>query len=145
MELIKLEELEKLTKKEIETKANNLADEIIDSGNEDTLLVLTRIVKMKDFLLTLESKIRKDVESEFEETYGKTYTKAGVLFTFTDGRKTPNYEADEEYSELKKKLKEREELLKTALKTTQLFFDGTGTEVPKVAVNYSKQSISVKY
>jgi hypothetical protein len=67
----------------------------------------------------------------------------GVEFNPTNGGQTINFDEDEVYRELKKDLKEREELLKIAQKS--VIFDAYGNEVPKVGTTSRKNSITIKF
>ena len=62
-----------------------------------------------------------------------------------NGRKMIQYQEDPIYEELNKQLKQREELLKTALNQSEPMYDSEGIEVPKVSVKYAKDSIQVKF
>jgi hypothetical protein len=55
------------------------------------------------------------------------------------------YADDPVYADLQKQLKDREELLKTALATDVEFYDSEGVQVPKVSVKYSADSLQVKF
>jgi predicted ABC-type ATPase len=67
----------------------------------------------------------------------------GVEFNPVQGGFSINYEDDIVYQEFKKQLKEREELLKIAQKST--IFDAYGNEVPKVSTTPRKSSITIKF
>jgi hypothetical protein len=69
----------------------------------------------------------------------------GVEFTPVNGGETINYSDDPIYQNLKADLKEREELLKLALKQTQTIFDAYGNEVPQVSITPRKSSITLKF
>jgi hypothetical protein len=69
----------------------------------------------------------------------------GIEFNPTNGRTIIQYSEDPIYAEIQKQLKDREELLKVALKTDSPFYDAEGIEVPKVSVKYAADSLTVKY
>ena len=52
---------------------------------------------------------------------------------------------DELWADLNRKLKEREEVLKIALKQTEPLYDSDGCEIPKVSIKYSADSLTIKY
>jgi hypothetical protein len=145
MEVIKYSDFENLSKKQIESRALEVAKTYIDSGEEDSMDMLLKIIKMKDFISVMETKLRADLEEDFESEYGKSYVKNGAAFTYTNGAKKLQYEEDLEYKELKEKLKQREGVLKAAAASKEMYFDSGGIEVPRVSATFNKSSIQIKY
>lgn len=145
MDLIKFEDLKDLSKKEIEARALAVVNTYLNSGEEDSMDMLAKVVKLKDFIAVAEKALRGDLEGDFEQTYGKSYVKGGVTYTYSQGSKKLQYKVDDEYERLERELNERKELLKTAEKSSQPIYDGGGVQVPKVPVSYDKSSISIKY
>lgn len=131
------------SKKQVIQSAEELASELIESGEVDSADALTKIVKLKDYLDTLEKKLRSDLETEM--TSGEKLTKEGVTFQFSEGSRRLNADADPMYQGLKQALKEREDLLKAAEASSQPIYDSEGIEVPKVGYSYTKSSIKITY
>jgi L-lysine 2,3-aminomutase len=131
------------SKKEVVQSAEQLADAMLDSGEVDSADALTRIVKLKDYLDTLEKKLRSDLESDM--VHGEKIVKENVSFQFSEGSKRLNSEQDPMYQALKQAIKEREELLKVAQHSTAPIYDSEGIEVPKVGYSFTKSSIKITY
>lgn len=77
--------------------------------------------------------------------HDKTFVIAGVEFTYKNGGRTFNYKEDFIIQELSQKIKDREELIKVALKSREPIFDSNGVEVTKVSSKPIKDSLSVKF
>jgi hypothetical protein len=69
----------------------------------------------------------------------------GITITPTNGRQMIQFSEDEKWQQLSNQLKQREELLKVALKSDEPIYDSEGCEVPKVSVNYAKDSLAIKF
>jgi hypothetical protein len=69
----------------------------------------------------------------------------GVEFTPINGRSMPQFSDDDVWQDLSKKIKQREELLKVAMKSDEPIYDNEGVEVPKISCNYSKSSLNIKW
>lgn len=126
------------TKKEIQFSAKEFASELIESGNHNPQELLAQALRLKEALTVIESEIRNSLPQEDFEAFGLTGK-------YVQGGNIPQYEEDEVYATLKKDLKDREELLKTALKQKDPFFDAYGNEVPKVSTKPRKSSLTIKF
>lgn len=126
------------TKKEIQKTSADFVQRILDEGEHDTHKLLSQAIRLKEALIAIEKKLRDSVPQEDFEAYG-------LKGTYVDGGNIPQYEEDEVYYSLKKKLKERENLLKTALKQSETLYDSEGVEVPKVSVKPRKSSLTIKF
>jgi len=100
-------------------------------------------VKLKAFIDTVESKVRKDIESEMVSK--ESIVSSGVKIEFSEGSMRLNYKDDLVYESLQNQLKQREELLKVAFKSENPIYDHEGVEVPKVSPNYTKPFLKVSY
>ncbi len=69
----------------------------------------------------------------------------GIAITPINGRAMVQFSEDEKWQQLSNQLKQREELLKVALKSDEPIYDSEGCEVPKVNIKYSKDSLQVKF
>lgn len=127
------------TKKDAKEAGKNLVQKIFESGEYDELKIYSNIVRLKEVVNSIDSEFREKLNLSNEESC------YGVTFTPKAGAKKLQYEDDPDYLELKQKLKEREQLIKTATNSKDVIFDSNGVEVPKVSVKYDKSSITIKF
>jgi hypothetical protein len=126
------------TKKEAIKTGQNLAQNIIDGGNISKHTALANLVRLNEVISNAVG-VLKDVVKDIKAN------EMGIEFNPTNGRQIIQYSEDPIYAEIQKQLKDREELLKVALKTDSPFYDSEGIEVPKVSVKYSADSLTIKY
>ena len=126
------------TKKEAIKTGQNLAQNIIDGGNISKHTALANLVRLNEVISNAVT-VLKDAVKDIKAN------EMGVEFNPTNGRQIIQYSEDPIYAEIQKQLKDREELLKVALKTDSPFYDSEGIEVPKVSVKYASDSLTVKY
>lgn len=123
------------TKKAIIEQGQNFVQLVKESGEIDKFELLTKVVRLKEFVNTLDAELRKEF-TEKASGYG-------VELIPVNGRKMLQFAEDPIYADLQAKLKAREELLKVAQNST--IYDDEGIEVPKVSVKYSADSLQVKF
>jgi len=126
------------TKKEAQQTGINLAKTIIDGGEVSKHEALANLVRLSEVINNAITEIKESVIHE-------KVTILGVEFTPTNGRIMYNFKDDYLWSELSNKLKQREELLKVALKSDEVIFDSEGIEVPKISTSNSKSSLTIKF
>jgi hypothetical protein len=126
------------TKKEAIKTGQNLAQNIIDGGNVSKHTALANLVRLNEVISNAVG-VLKDAVKDIKAN------EMGIEFNPTNGRQIIQYSEDPIYAEIQKQLKDREELLKVALKTDSPFYDAEGIEVPKVSVKYASDSLTVKY
>jgi hypothetical protein len=126
------------TKKEAIKTGQNLAQNIIDGGNISKHTALANLVRLNEVISNAVG-VLKDAVKDIKAN------EMGIEFNPTNGRQIIQYSEDPIYAEIQKQLKDREELLKVALKTDSPFYDSEGIEVPKVSVKYSADSLTIKY
>jgi hypothetical protein len=126
------------TKKEAIKTGQNLAQNIIDGGNISKHTALANLVRLNEVISNAVG-VLKDAVKDIKAN------EMGIEFNPTNGRQIIQYSEDPIYAEIQKQLKDREELLKVALKTDSPFYDSEGIEVPKVSVKYAADSLTVKY
>lgn len=126
------------SKKEIELSAKNFAKNILDSGEMDKIELFSQAERMALSITTVRDEIKASLPREKQVAFG-------IEINPVNGRQMIQFAEDEVYCELQKKLKDREELLKVALKTDTPFYDNEGIEVPKVSVKYASDSLQIKY
>lgn len=98
--------------------------------------------------LTTVIKATEDLARDEAAKYtAKTFEAFGAQVTLKDGAITPDYKEDSVWVELKAKVKEREDLLKTAFKSkdAEIIDTNTGEVVPKLPPNCAKSSISIQF
>jgi hypothetical protein len=125
------------------TQGINAIVEAVENGVVNPLDAFASFNKLEKLFKEAKVKIDELARDEAEKYTAKTFTFGNVEFTRKDGAKKLNYAEDLLYSNLQVKLKEREELLKVAQKTT--VYDDEGVEVPKVSISYNKDSLMVKF
>ena len=126
------------TKSELQTSSKQFAKKLIDEGNHNPQELLAQALRLKEALTVIEAEIRNSLPQTDFEAFG-------LKGKYVQGGNIPQYEDDEVYATLKKDLKSREELLKTALNQKDAFFDAYGNEVPKVSVKPRKSSLTIKF
>lgn len=126
------------TKKEAQKTGLNLANQIINGGEVSKHEALANLVRLNEVISNAITEIKESVSNE-------KVTVLGVEFTPTNGRIMYNFKEDYLWNELNNKLKQREELLKVALKSDEVIFDSEGVEVTKVSTTNSKSSLTIKF
>jgi hypothetical protein len=126
------------TKKEAVKTGRNLAQNIIDNGNVSKHEALANLVRLQEVVSNAVSVLKDNVSDE-------KISMLGIEFAPMNGRSMPQFSDDEVWNDLSKKLKQREELLKVAMKSDQPIYDNEGVEVPKISCNYSKSSLNIKW
>lgn len=125
------------TKKEAIETGNNIIADILEKGNVDKIDVLTNVTRLIDVLSTVQSALKKDLPIE-------KFTKNGMEFNYVQGGDIPQFDEDPIYVELKKELKDREELLKIAIKQDGII-DKYGNDVPRVSTKPKASYNTIKY
>lgn len=126
------------TKKEIEFSSKKFASDLLDSGDYNQMEIFAQAERMATAVNAIRDEIKASLPREKQSAFG-------VEITPVNGRQMIQFAEDDVYAELQSKLKAREELLKTALKINEPFYDAEGVEVPKVSVKYAADSFTVKY
>lgn len=124
-------------KRDYISRGKEIVNSVLENGEIDKIEFWTKVAKIKETINAMDSQLRESV------FLTEKINSNGVEFNPTNGGVSINYEEDPIYCELKKDLKEREELLKLAQKTT--IFDAYGNEVPKVGTTPRKSSITIKF
>lgn len=124
-------------KKDYISRGKEIVNEVLKNGEIDKIEFWTKVAKIKESINAMDSQLREQI------TLTEKTTLNGVEFNPVQGGFSVNYDEDIVYQEFKKQLKEREELLKIAQKST--IFDAYGNEVPKVSTTPRKLSITIKF
>ncbi len=126
------------TKKEIQLNTKKFINKILDAGEVDKYELIAQAKRMQEALDTITDELLKVMPLENFEAYG-------LKGTFRNGGDTINYKECEIWSDIAKELKEREELLKLALKSEKEIYDEAGILVPKVSTTPRKSSLSISF
>jgi hypothetical protein len=126
------------TKKQVQSNAQQFANDLIESGEQDKLEMFAQAVRINEALSIVTDTLKKSLPYENFEVYG-------IKGQYRNGGETLNYSEDWLYSELQEKLKERAELIKVATKTKDPVYDSNGVEVTKVSTTPRKDSLVVSY
>lgn len=126
------------TKKEIEASSKKFATNLIDSGEIDKFEAFAQAERMTQAITTIRDELKLSLPREKNIAFG-------IEVNPVNGKQMIQFDEDPVYSDLKNQLKSREELLKTALKISEPFYDAEGIEIPKVSVKYASDSLQVKY
>lgn len=126
------------SKKEIELSSKSFAKKLIESGEHDKMELFAQAERISLAVGTIRDEIKACLPKEKQSAYG-------IEINPVNGSQMIQYSEDPIYADLKKQLKDREELLKVALKTDNTFYDSEGIEVPKVSVKYAADFLQVKY
>jgi hypothetical protein len=126
------------TKKEIQFSSKKFITEILEAGEVDKYELIAQAKRMGEALDIINAELLKVLPQENFEAFG-------LKGTFRNGGDTINYKECEIWSDIQKELKEREELLKVALKSQKEVYDEAGVLVPKVSTTPKKSSLSITF
>jgi hypothetical protein len=127
------------TKKKAEQTGINLINKLFEDGNQTPVQFYSNIARLKAVIDSADRTFRDRLNLNAPDSYN------GVLFTPKNGAESLNYDEDDIYVLLENKLKQRQELLKTASKSDEIIFDSEGCEVPKVSKKFNKPSIVITF
>ena len=143
-EMMKAEEMASLyphdfTKREAQQTGKDLVNQVLELGNVSTLDFGANLVRLSEVIGSAMAEFRskiKDIEKQ---------TVQGVEFNPINGGETLNFKDDEIWSDIKRELSEREELLKVAYKSKGEIYDEGGVLVQKVSSTPRASSITIKF
>jgi hypothetical protein len=125
-------------KLEIQLSARTFIKEVLDAGEIDKIELLAQAKRMGEALDVINAELIKVLPQENFEGYG-------LKGTFRSGGETINFKDCEVWSDINRELKEREDLLKLALKSQNEIYDAAGVQVPKVSTTPRKSSIAISF
>jgi hypothetical protein len=126
------------TKKQAQATGIKLITDALERGEVTPIELATNIIRLTEVLNSALATIKNKLPFEKQNFLG-------MEFTPVNGGKILSYDEDPIYADIKKELKEREELLKVAFKSDKEIYDEAGVEVTKVGYTERKSSITVKY
>ena len=125
-------------KKEIQFTSRKFIKEILDDGESNPYELIAQAKRMQEAIDVVTSELLAILPQENFESFG-------LKGTFRNGGDTVNFKDDEIWSDIQRELKEREELIKVALKSDKDIFDENGVQVPKVSTTPRKSSLSISF
>ena len=125
-------------KKEIQFSSKKFITDLLDAGEVNKYELLAQAIRMIEALDVINEELLKVLPQENFEEFG-------LKGIFRNGGETINFKECEIWSNIQKELKEREELLKTALKSNKEVYDENGVLVPKVSTTPRKSSLSISF
>ena len=125
-------------KKEIQFSAQTFIKDLLDAGETDKFELLAQAKRMGEALDVINAELIKVIPQENFEGYG-------LKGTFRSGGETINFKDCEVWSDINRELKEREDLLKLALKSQNEIYDAAGVQVPKVSTTPRKSSLAISF
>jgi adenylosuccinate synthase len=125
-------------KLEIQLSAQTFIKEVLDAGEIDKIELLAQAKRMGEALDVINAELIKVLPQENFEAFG-------LKGTFRSGGETINYKDCEVWSDINRELKEREDLLKLALKSHNEIYDAAGVQVPKVSTTPRKSSLAISF
>jgi hypothetical protein len=125
-------------KKEIQFSAQTFIKDLLDAGEIDKIELLAQAKRMGEALDVINAELLKVLPQENFEAFG-------LKGTFRSGGETINYKDCEVWNDINRELKEREELLKLALKSHNEIYDEAGVQVPKVSTTPRKSSLAISF
>lgn len=130
------------SKKELTKLSKENADKLAEMGETDLFETISKTARLEEYLKSFNKELRKHV---LDELNGGKFECYGVEFSSKNGASRLNYSEDQVWSDLKEKLKAREELLKVAEKSKDVIFDSEGVEIPKITRLNSGEVLNVKF
>jgi hypothetical protein len=125
-------------KKEIQFSSKKFITDLLEDGEVNKYELLSQAKRMSEALEVINEELLKVLPQENFEEFG-------LKGTFRNGGETINYKECEIWSDIQKELKEREELLKLALKSDKEIYDESGVLVPKVSTTPRKSSLAISF
>lgn len=139
-ELMRMSELQNEfpTKKQIQIASSNMITDVLEQGNNNPLELYSQAVRINEALAVVTGVLKESLPKEKFEAFGLkgVYAEGGEILNYTD---------DPIYADILSELKEREELLKTAYKCRNDFYDSEGIEVTKVSSTPRKGSLRISF
>lgn len=130
-----------LSKKQIEEKGYLSAFNMMHEGEVNEFQALASAERLKVYTEAFCKELRKQIQLK-----DKSFKAFGVEFSLSNTGDRYDYDQDDVYKKLKDQLKEREDLLKLALKSSKPLYDSDGVEVPKVGVKtFGSEVIKLKF
>ena len=125
-------------KKEIQFSAKSFIKEILEAGESNPYELIAQAKRMQEAIDVVTSELLSILPQENFEEFG-------LKGTFRNGGDTINFKDDEIWSDIQRELKEREAIIKFALKSDKEIYDENGVQVTKVSTTPRKSSLSISF
>ena len=136
--------MQNLTKKELEQSGVQAADYLIESGED----ILPRYVEISRQIAMLEAEKKALKDAAFGERYlygGEDVNIQGCKVSISNTGDRLQYDKDPIIASLKIAIKDREKDVKTATKSSGLYFDADGVQVEPVPVKYGSEILKIQF
>jgi hypothetical protein len=145
MKLINISSSVEMTKTTMQEKAKVFV-QAVASGNVSALHMYIQAKYLNEVTAQIIEGLKAPAYTEAEQYNAGERVILGVDFDTRKGSERLDYEADPEYARLKEQLKEREALLKQAVKVKGKVIDETtGEMVPSVPVMVNPSSLVITF
>ena len=126
------------TKKELVKQSTDFANRLIAAGNHNPVELLVQAKRMQESVNAIFEVLKTKIPTENFEAFG-------VTGQFRNGGEMLNYKDCEIWQDIATELKNREEILKLAYKSSDEIYDKYGVLVPKVSANNRKDSLVLSF
>lgn len=126
------------SKRDLTKTAKDFAKEIIDKAEHNPQEIYAQARRLLEVFSILEKEFKSKLPQEDFEAFG-------IRGTYRDGGDRINYSEDDVVRGLEQRLKERKELIKAAMKTSQPIYDSDGVEVSKVSTTPRKSTLAITF
>jgi len=136
--------MKELSKKELELNGIQAGDSLVESGED----VLPRYIEISRQIAMLEAEKKAIKSAAFDERalYGSDVLDLlGCKISISNTGDRIQYDQDPIISELKQAIKKRELDVKTAVKSSGVYFDSDGVQVEKVPVKYGSEVLKIQF
>jgi hypothetical protein len=136
--------MKELSKKELELAGIQAAEHIIETG--ESALDRTIEISRQIALLEAEKKTLKEYAFDERALHGSDVLEIqGCKISISNTGDRLQYNEDPIIAEHNKAIEERKKDVKTAVKSTGVYFDADGVEVEKVPVKYGSEVIKISF
>jgi len=136
--------MKELSKKELELNGIQAGDSLVESGED----VLPRYIEISRQIAMLEAEKKAIKSAAFDERalYGSDVLDLlGCKISISNTGDRIQYDQDPIIAELKQAIKKRELDVKTAVKSSGVYFDADGVQVEKVPVKYGSEVLKIQF
>ena len=136
--------MKELSKKELELNGIQAGDSLVESGED----ILPRYIEISRQIAMLEAEKKAIKSAAFDERalYGSDVLDLlGCKISISNTGDRIQYDQDPIIAELKQAIKKRELDVKTAVKSSGVYFDADGVQVEKVPVKYGSEVLKIQF
>lgn len=136
--------MKELTKKELQLAGLQAGESLVESGED----VLSRYIEISRQIELLEAEKKALKEAAFDEKvlHGSDMLEMyGCKISTSNTGDRIQYDQDPIIKGLKAQIKDREKDVKTAVKSSGVYFDSDGVQVDKVPVKYGSEVLKIQF